>query len=162
MIEIPLNRKTDRGFSVSGYARAGVRTFCIVCLVAALSCSRSPAYPEAPRMGQEIVVDVSAFPQDTPKFFTYHYKGKNINYFIVRSGDNILAFFDACASCYVHRKGYGFDKGYFVCRYCNVRYSISDLERGIGGCFPIRVSGDRRNGKYFISVSTLEAAADKF
>ncbi len=145
------------------HAGAGVRIFCILCLVVSfLSCSRIPSYPEAPRAGQYVVVEVSAFHQDTPKFFTYHFKGRNVNYFIVRSGDSLLSFFDACSSCYPHRMGYSFDKGYFVCRYCNVRYSITDLEKGIGGCYPIRISGDHHDGKYFIFVSTLEAAADKF
>ncbi len=138
-------------------------TMCVMLfLLPLLSCSKTTSYPEAPRVGRDIVVDIGSLSVEVPRYFTYHYKGKNINYFVVRSGDKVLAFLDACASCFPQRKGYSFDKGYFVCRACNVRYSVPEIEQGLGGCFPIRISGERRNEKLFIPVSNLEASADKF
>lgn len=155
--------QTSCSFSSRTFAGAGTGTLYIVLVMLLLSsCSRTTSYSEAPRAGQEIVVDVAGFSQEIPRYFTYSYKGKNINYFIVRSGDKVLGFLDACASCFPQKKGYSFDRGYFICRACNVRYSVSEIEKGIGGCFPIRISGELRGQKFVIPASTLEAAVDKF
>lgn len=167
MIKIPKNREIRLCVSVSwwlsGDMRAGVRTFCLICLMLPLlSCSKAPVYPEAPRAGEYLVVDVSSLSTEIPEYFTYHHNGKNVNFFVIKIGDSVFSFLDACAVCYPQRKGFSFDKGYFVCRACNVRYSVTQIEKGIGGCFPIRISGDLRDRNYFIAASTLQDAADKF
>lgn len=127
-----------------------------------MSCSKSRTYPEAPRVGREIAIDVTGLSPDVPVFFTYRYKGISVNYFIINTDNRVIAFLDACAKCYPQKMGYRFSQGYFVCRACNVKYSVADLEKGIGGCFPIRLEGSRRSEKFYISASDLEAAADKF
>ncbi|HWR58705.1 MAG TPA: Fe-S-containing protein [Thermodesulfovibrionales bacterium] len=81
---------------------------------------------------------------------------------MISIGGSVLSFLDACATCYQQKKGYSFDNGYFICRACGVRYSVSDIEKGIGGCYPIRISGNLRDRKYSIPVSTLRDAADRF
>ncbi len=127
-----------------------------------VSCSRERAYQEALSRGGYVVVDANKLPLDTPKFLTYHFRGKNVNFFVIRTGGQVLSFLDACASCYPYKKGFRFDNGYLICRECNIRYSVTDLEKGIGRCFPIRLEGVLRNGEYSIPVASLETAADKF
>jgi uncharacterized membrane protein len=139
----------------------GVWVSCLVFLLLG-SCSRERGFKEAPRAGEYVVVDVSKLPSGTPKYLTYRVKGKNVNFFVIKSGGRVLSFLDACASCYPYKKGYIFDRGHFICRECNIRYSIADMEKGVGRCFPIRVEGFPRDGEYAIPVANLEAAADKF
>ncbi len=95
-------------------------------------------------------------------FFTYHYHGKNINFFVLKTGDKVLSFLDACMSCYPSKRGYRVDGGHLVCRKCGVTYSLSDVEKGFGGCYPIRIEGRLQDGQYRIPVSLLGQAIDKF
>jgi uncharacterized membrane protein len=126
------------------------------------ACAKQPGYPEPPRIGPDVAVEVKTLTPEVPLFFTYHYHGKKINFFVVKINGRVLSFIDACASCYPARLGYRYDNGFFVCRKCNVRYSVSEIENGVGGCFPIRIEGSLRDGKYLIPVSVLEGLADKF
>jgi hypothetical protein len=43
-----------------------------------------------------------------------------------------------------------------------MRFSIYKLEKGLGGCYPIRVSGRLENGNYLIPLAVLKAEAAKF
>lgn len=136
----------------------------LLCLLppSLLSCSRQPVYSEPPFIGTKIVIDISRLKSDIPEFFTYHHSKKNINFFVIKINDKVLSFIDACASCYSKKLGYRFDNGYIVCRACNVRYSVGEVEKGFGGCFPIQVKGYLQNERYLIPVSELEKMADKF
>jgi uncharacterized membrane protein len=147
------------------------RTFTVLILQAlALSsifsflpaCSGPSAYPEPSRIGRDAVVDVSRLPSETPEFFTYHYGGKNINFFVVRTKDTVLSFLDACVRCYTEKRGYRYEGGYVICRACNMKYPVSEVGKGFGGCYPIRLAGHVQNGKYYIPLLQLEGQADKF
>jgi hypothetical protein len=41
-------------------------------------------------------------------------------------------------------------------------FSVHKLEKGIGGCYPIKLEGKTANGRYLIPVKTLESMAEKF
>jgi uncharacterized membrane protein len=112
--------------------------------------------------GPNIVIDAGTLEPDIPKFYTYHYRNKNINFFVIKTGGKILSFLDACANCYPAKLGYRFDNGYIICKRCSVRYSVSEVERGFGSCFPIRIPDHLQEGKYLIPVSTLRGMVDKF
>jgi len=132
--------------------------FCLLLV----SCSRQPVYPPAPQNGTDVVIEVAALRPEVPKFYTYHYQGKNISFFLLKIQDRVLAFLDACASCYPHKQGYRNDNGFVTCRYCNMKFSVFKLEQGIGGCYPIKIEGRIEKGLFRIPVKSLEAAADKF
>ena len=108
------------------------------------------------------MVDVSRFPSEIPEFFTYHYHGKRINFFVMKANNTFLSFLDACPRCYSEKRGYRFDGGHVICRACNVNYPVSEIEKGFGSCYPIRLLGNVQNGKYHIPLSLLEGQADKF
>jgi len=134
------------------------------CLLLALlaGCSRQPSYPAPPVKGRQVAIDASSLRSEEPQFFTYQYQGKNISFFVLKLNNTVNAYFDACATCYPHKQGYRSDDGVVTCRYCNMRFSLYKLEKGIGGCFPIKINGRLENGKYLIPLDLLEAEAGKF
>lgn len=112
--------------------------------------------------GSDIVIDAGTLEPDIPKFYTYHYRNKNINFFVINIDGKIFSFFDACERCYPKKLGYRFDNGNVVCRACNISLPVSEIEKGLGSCAPIKLEGHVKDGKYFISASTIESKADKF
>ncbi len=135
---------------------------CLLIFPSLAACSRQPVYPEPPRIGQNLSIDVTGLQEGVPQFFAYHYQNKTINFFIVKKNEDILSCLDACKACYPKKLGFRFDKGSIVCRACNERYPVSDIDKGVGNCYPIRLGGYEKNGTYLIPVSSLEKMADKF
>ncbi len=132
----------------------------ILCILSA--CSRQTSYPAPSRIGPDIVIDTAGLELEVPKFYTYQFHDKQINFFVIKTEDRILSFLDACASCYPHKQGYRFEDSAIICRHCNVRLPVNNLEKGIGNCYPIKIEGRMGKGKYLIAAETLEKAADKF
>ncbi len=125
-------------------------------------CTRQPVYPAPALAGREAVIDITQLKPDTPRFFTYRFHDKNISFFVINVDGKIVSFFDACASCYKHRQGYRADENGVTCRYCNMTFSIYALEKGLGGCYPIKIEGSIADGKYHIPLAGIEAEAEKF
>lgn len=126
------------------------------------ACTRRQPYPTPPVSGLDIVIDTAQLPLETPVFYTYRSGGKNINFFVLRMQDKILAFCDACVTCYPKKMGYRPEDGTVICRACGQRFPIAKLEKGVGGCYPIKLDGRWDKGTYRIAVSQLEQMADKF
>ncbi len=126
------------------------------------SCTRQPVYPEPPKRGPEVVIDAPALRPEIPDFFSYQYRDKRINFFVLKIDDRVLSFLDACMSCYPQKLGYKFTDGRLTCRACSMEYSVFQIEKGLGSCFPIRIEGRLQNGEYRISRSMIELAADRF
>ncbi|MGE5808549.1 MAG: Fe-S-containing protein [Nitrospirota bacterium] len=126
------------------------------------ACSRQPSYPPPTRQGADIVIDIAGLQPETPKFYTYYYQGKKINFFVCRIQDKVLSFLDACASCYTQKRGYRSEEGKVTCRDCNMKFSVYQLEKGLGSCYPIKIEGRTKDGKYLIPVAALEGSADMF
>ena len=143
-------------------ARRAVLLFFTSLFLLFTACSRQPVYPPPAVSGRDAVVDASALTQEVPQFYTYRYQGKNISYFVIKLNDTVVSFFDACASCYPHKLGYRCEDGAVVCRACGLKFSVSQLEKGIGGCYPIRIAGRTEKGKYLIPLASLEAEAGRF
>jgi uncharacterized membrane protein len=122
-----------------------------------VSCSRQPVYPGAPQSGElnAVVIDAKALKDEEPVFYTFGHKGKKINFFVLRVNERIISFFDACIKCYPRRQGYRAETGYLVCRACNVRYPIGEIEKGLGSCYPIKLEGYTEGDKYIIPFPML-------
>ena len=127
-----------------------------------LSCSKPPTYPSAPQIGQNIVIDTTNLPHGEPRFYTYRFQGKNINYFILNLQGRVSSFLDACTSCYLYKQGYRCENDSIVCRHCDLKFSVYKLEKGLGSCFPIKIEGRLENGQYFIPLAALEVESSKF
>ncbi len=143
---------------------AGFTILLIASLVAAIlsACSRQASYPSPVQIGPDIVIDTSVLELEVPKFYTYRFQNKQVNFFVIKMNDKTLSFLDACASCYPHKRGYRYENNSVLCRYCNVSFPISKLEKGLGNCYPIKINGRMEKGKYLIPAVTLEEAANKF
>lgn len=126
------------------------------------SCSQQPVYSPPPQIGPDVIIETSQLRPKTPLFFTYRHGRRNINFFVMELGGKVQSFFDACMTCYPKKKGYRSDNDTVVCRACNRSFSVYTLEKGVGGCYPIKLSGREKGGKYIIAVSAIEAQADKF
>ena len=126
------------------------------------ACSRSASYPSPIQIGPDIAIDMSALELEVPKFYTYRFQDKKVNFFVIKMKDRTLSFLDACSSCYPHKQGYRCEDNSVICRYCNVRFPVSKLEKGIGNCYPIKIEGRMENGKYLIRADILKKEANKF
>lgn len=126
------------------------------------SCSSQPKYGTPPVLGSDIVIDIPSLPLELPKFFTFMVRERKVSFFLLKLNNGVFAFFDACASCYPQKRGYGYKDGQVICRACNMRFSIYKLEKGLGGCYPIRINGEIRGTNYHIPLSILEENAGKF
>lgn len=130
--------------------------------LAPFSCSRQAVYPSPPLAGTDVIIDVSGLQPEVPKFYTYSWKNRRINFFVLLIDGRVSVFLDACASCYPRKRGYTYDNGAVVCKECGIRLSVYKLKKGLGGCFPVGIEGSVINGKYHIPVSALRAEEDKF
>ena len=136
--------------------------YCTVILSLFSSCSRQPHYPAPPLIGRNVAVDIASLHDEVPVFFTYEFQNRPISFFIVKINGRISSFLDACVSCYMRKQGYAYDNGRVTCRACGMKFSVSQLEKGLGGCYPIKIEGKTEKGRYLIPVATLEASVDKF
>jgi uncharacterized membrane protein len=156
-------RKTEMRNSFIAISRCLLVAGCLVGLIAShAACSRQQPYAAPPTDGDAIVIQISALPLDVPQFYFYRAKGKDVNFFVLRMQNRVLSFLDACLTCYPRKLGYASKEGYVVCRACDTTYSVHKLEKGIGGCYPIRLEGRQEGSSYFIARSTLERHAGKF
>ena len=134
----------------------------LFCSLLGAACTSQQKYAAPIVAGSAVVIDVSSLQPETPSFFTYQYNNKNINFFVLRMDTGVQSYLDACASCYPHKLGYKCEDGAVVCRACGMSFSVHKLEKGLGGCYPIRIEGRTENGKYLIPLATLEAEAGRF
>lgn len=131
-------------------------------LTAVSSCTRQPLHPAPPQSEGNISIDVAALPLEIPQFYTYRSGDKKVNFFVIRMHDKVLSFLDACVSCYPHKRGYAHRDGRVICRKCNTDFSIYTLEKGVGGCYPIKLQGRTEGGMFLIPIAAVEAEAGKF
>ena len=138
-------------------------TSCLLGAFASLAaCSRQPRYAAPPIEGENVVIHTASLPLEMPQFYSFRTKGKDVNFFVIRMKDVVLSFLDACLTCYPRKLGYESKDGYVVCRACDTTYSVYKLEKGLGGCYPIRIEGTQEGDDYRIARSTLERHAGKF
>lgn len=149
--------RTRSKFSSSGF----LIILCAVYVIAA-GCNQQPVFPQPAVSGTDVVIDVSLLKPDIPQFFTYPHQGKTIRFFVLLTDRKILSFLDACSSCFRHKRGYRPEENGVTCRFCNMTYTLSKLEKGLGGCYPIKIEGRRENNRYLIPVASLQAEAGKF
>jgi uncharacterized membrane protein len=140
-----------------------MRVFMLLCLAVLISsCHQKPSYRQVRFDGNVAVVDVHSLKEGVPDFYSAVFEGRKIDFFIIAENRVVKAYFDACKECYFKKMGYRYEKGELVCRACNVRFPIDKLDTGIGGCYPIKVPGTRKDDKYIIQKEALEAGLKFF
>lgn len=136
--------------------------FGIVAILLLPACSQQPRYPAPPISNGEISLEIRSLPMDVPQFYTLRHADRNISFFVVRISTGVQSYFDACVTCFPKKLGYASEDGRVVCRACDMSYSIHKLDKGIGGCYPIRIAGRMEGSKYRIPLGLVQAEAAKF
>jgi uncharacterized membrane protein len=134
----------------------------LLLLGTAFSCTSRPHYPPAPVQGNAISIDTASLEDGVPRFFSYRFQDRDISFFILKLGNRVLSFLDACVTCYPRALGYRYENGHLNCRACNLDFSVFKLEKGIGGCYPIKIEGRLEGGMYMIPTGELQKHARKF
>jgi uncharacterized membrane protein len=148
--------------NIHNYNNSALLTILLLASFLGSGCTRQHVYAAPTIIGSNAVIEISSLKTATPLFLTYRYKGKLINFFVLRLDSGVQSYLDACANCYYNHKGYRPDDGRVTCRDCNMRFSVYKLEKGLGSCFPIKLEGKAEQGKYLISIAALEDAARMF
>jgi hypothetical protein len=148
--------------NVHNHKNRAVSTILLLLALLGTACTRQQTYTAPTIIGANAVIEISSLKTATPLFFTYRYKGKLINFFVLRLESGVQSYLDACASCYHHQQGYRPEDGVVTCRYCNMKFPIYKLEKGLGSCYPIKLAGKAEQGNYLISLAALEDAANMF
>ena len=133
-----------------------IRYVLLILLLTLFGCSGNSPYAEAPVSGNTVTIDLAALSLDEPVFYSYKHNEREIRFFIVRIDGSPVAFLDACETCYSKNLGYRWEDGRLVCRACNMSFTLKKIEKGIGGCTPVRLSGSLVDGKFTIQLKTLQ------
>jgi|Deesub1362B_J571_1020462.scaffolds.fasta_scaffold00082_43 uncharacterized membrane protein len=127
-----------------------------------LSCSSKPLYEKPPIKGDKVVISLSQLEDSRPRFFSIILNQKRVNFFVLKIGDKVESYLDACIKCYPHKMGFKSEGFYLVCKYCGVRYPLDTLNTGIGSCYPIPLSGTLQGEEYIIPLENLKEAKKYF
>jgi|Deesub1362A_J573_1020465.scaffolds.fasta_scaffold00311_2 uncharacterized membrane protein len=122
-----------------------------IVLVILTACSGGHPYQQAPFDGRKVVIETGGLKDGIPVFYTF----EGINFFIIKTGDKVRAYLDACQECYIHRRGFRYEEGALICNYCNIRHPVGTLDRGQGRCHPIRLKGRLKGHLYEIDKDQL-------
>lgn len=146
-----------------------IKTIFLCCsLVLALfftGCSKLPA--EHPRVTAKegfIKIPVSETNDGKVHFYTYKKSGKRINFFVRTDGRGVLsASYDACFTCYKHKKGYRVEGADLVCNECSMKFKIAD-ERwdNSQGCSPILLKSKVDKDYLTIKAEDIERGSKLF
>jgi uncharacterized membrane protein len=156
-----LTEKCGGGASGSYHAKA-VAWMPLLLLIIFTACSRQTAYPEAVRNGPDISIGLSSLQPGIPQYFSHALRGTKIHFFVVKMDDGVIAFLDACTKCYKQKKGFAYDSGFVICRACDERYPITEIEKGFGSCYPVKLEGRIAAGRYLISTAELEKIGSRY
>ncbi|HHN65706.1 MAG TPA: DUF2318 domain-containing protein [Nitrospirae bacterium] len=134
--------------------------FCLTLFIN--SCNEKSHYREVRERDGLIVLDITGLKDTEPLFYSYRTDKKVVDFFVIKIGDRIESYLDACMKCYPHKMGFRVDGFYLVCKYCNVRYPLDRLKEGAGSCYPIPLKGEVMKNQYVIKARLLQNGAKYF
>ncbi len=135
----------------------------IACALVFSACSlREKAEPVIPS-GDSVVVNGASIRPGEAKFFEYKFRGKEIRFIVGRTDTGaFVTAFDACATCYVYKKGYRAEPGCVVCNECGSRFRLGEMEKGLGNCVPIALPHTAQGDKVTVNLGDLQAGYKYF
>ncbi|MBI5696649.1 MAG: DUF2318 domain-containing protein [Nitrospirae bacterium] len=145
-----------------GKGAAAVLLVIVLALFPACAAKKDKGEPVIPENGV-FRIDASGIGKGEVRFFRYETVGKGVVFFVARSpqGD-IKTAFDACITCYPHKKGYRQEEDCVVCIFCDTPFRIEELEQGKGNCVPIRIEHTLDGNAVVIERPAIEAGAAWF
>lgn len=109
--------------------------------------------------GKNGIIEFAAadFSDGTAKYFQYDSNGKYVNFFILKSSDNVIrAAFDACDVCYEARLGYRQEGDLMVCNNCGRRFPSVRINVEEGGCNPAPLERIETDGLIVINTAAID------
>ncbi len=128
-------------------------------------CGKQPAEHKVVTSKDGIIrIPVSEVHDGKVHFFTYKKSGNRINFLIRTDGkDNLSACFDACFTCYKHKKGYRQEGTDLVCNDCGMKFRLAEEDWDkTHSCSPINLKSRIENNEVVIMTSDLEKAEKLF
>ncbi len=120
-------------------------------------------YPLVEAQDGKIRLPLSTFDDYQARFYTYMYKGRPIEFFVVKSRDGVVrAAFNACDVCYPARKGYHQEGDVMVCNNCGRRFPTNRINIEQGGCNPAPLNRAVEGDTLIIRVQDLLAGLAYF
>ncbi len=126
------------------------------------ACAQGQRYPDPPLRGDNVVIEMKGLKEAVPVFYSLDLDGREVRFFVLRFGDRVESYLDACMKCYPHKMGFKSEGFRLICRYCGVEYPLDTLKSGLGSCYPIPLEGKLNSGTYIISLESLKKATRYF
>jgi uncharacterized membrane protein len=113
--------------------------------------------------GGEFRINASGFKPGEVRFFRYPVGKKTVIFLVAMTKDReFKTAFDACITCYPHKKGYKCETGRVVCVNCGTAFELDELGVGKGNCVPIQIKHTLEGKDILINRTTIEAGARWF
>ncbi len=130
----------------------------IACLFIFSACAQGEKAEIVVPSGDSVVIDGKAMAPGEARFFRYGFRGREIRFIAGRTeAGSFVTAFDACATCYVNKKGYREEPGCVVCNECGSRFKLSEMEKGLGNCVPVNLPHRLEGDRIIISLGDLQA-----
>jgi uncharacterized membrane protein len=130
----------------------------IACLFMFSACAQREKGEIVVPSGDSVVIDGRDIAPGEAKFFRYDFRGREIRFIAGRTeAGSFVTKFDACATCYVSKKGYHAEPGCVICNDCGSRFKLDEMEKGLGNCVPINLPHRALDDKVVISLADLQA-----
>ena len=137
--------------------------FLIASIPSLYGCSKSTPTKLVSAHGDTVTIDAAGIENGGLKFFSYNVGPRSVRFFLVRTESGKLkAALDACATCYINKMGYHADAGCVVCGYCGNRFDFDEMDKGVGGCYPIMLKSRIDGGRVVLDKKELEEAVKWF
>ncbi len=134
-------------------------------LILLTGCTKQPnLYQEAQIKDDRIVILLSKVSDNKTHFYTYKKSGKRINFF-VRTDEKgtVSSYYDACFTCYKHKKGYRQEGSDLICNECSMKFGLHDVKwEEKDGCNPIYLKSAIDGNNLIIETAVIEKGAKLF
>lgn len=128
-------------------------------------CGKQPnLYQEATVRDSKIVIALDKVSDRNAHFFTYKKGGKRINFFIRTDNKGMVtSYFDACFTCYKHKKGYHQESANLICNECSMIFGLFEEKwEEKDGCNPIYLKSTLEGSNLVIDTAVIEKGAKLF
>lgn len=106
---------------------------------------------------------VSTFDDGQARWYTYHDRGIDIQFFVLKSSDGVIrAAFNACDVCFLEKKGYRQEGDEMVCNNCGQSFASVLVNEVQGGCNPSPLARTIKGGELVIQIDDILAGAKFF
>jgi uncharacterized membrane protein len=136
----------------------------LITALLSVSCTHktAKALPIVPKDGV-FYVDDKDIGNNEVRFYSYAGAGKTISFLVARgSSGEVKTAFDACQTCYTHKRGYSHEKECVICAHCGMPIKIDDLEKGEGNCVPVMIPHRLEGGRVLIDEKDVLAGEKYF